>query len=82
MLIIEDDGLYPMSKTGSPIPAPSATAEENDTQYEVVPRRRADRRKQKKSVDSHREDERRQQDRRTSRPTLLSVDEIVMLRKR
>lgn len=71
-----------MPKIGSLIPAPSATVDENDTQYEVVQRRRADRRKQKNSGDSHREEERRQQDRRTSRPTLLSVDEIVRLRKR
>jgi len=36
----------------------------------------------KKQLDSVREDERRQSGRRrTSRPTLLSVDEIVILRK-
>tara|TARA_R110002050_G_scaffold269917_2_gene412685 strand:+ start:228553 stop:228828 length:276 start_codon:yes stop_codon:yes gene_type:complete len=76
---------------------------ENDTQYEVVPRRRSERRSKnsprskseftvendninvqkmnKKRVDFAREGERRQSGRRNSRPTLLSVDEIVVLRK-
>jgi hypothetical protein len=74
---------------------------DNDTQYEVVPRRHSDRRSENQSqdatpesvniklqkmdteqTDSLREGERRQSDRRTSRPTLLSVDEIAALRKK
>jgi len=74
-----------------------------DTHYEVVPRRRYDRRSTERQLDikselavkgnditvvdnKHaellREGERRQSDRRTSRPSLLSVDEIAKLRKK
>jgi hypothetical protein len=76
---------------------------ENDRQYEVVPRRRYDRRSTERQLDikselavkgnditvvdnKHadlvRKGERRQSDRRTSRPTILSVDEIATLRKK
>jgi hypothetical protein len=77
----------------------------NDTQYEVVPRRRFERRSandrqvikpelatenegmkvhkaDKRHAEFLREDERRQSARRSSRPTLLSVDEIATLRKK
>jgi hypothetical protein len=77
----------------------------NDTQYEVVPRRRFERRSvsdqqaikpelatENEDIKMHkvdkrqakflREDERRQSARRSSRPTLLSVDEIAKLRKK
>ena len=77
----------------------------NDAQYEVVPRRRFERRsvnerqvilpkyaaenedmnvqqRDKKHTDLLIEGERRQSVRRTSRPTLLSVDEIAKLRKK
>jgi hypothetical protein len=83
------------------IPNSKANLIDNDTHYEVVPRRRSDRRDGKPSeklasesdgikvqkmdteqADSLREGERRQFDRRTSRPTLLSVDEIATLRKK
>ena len=76
-----------------------------DTYYEVVPRRRSERRSanqpegikskfavedkdlevqklDKKHAELLREGERRQSDRRTSRPSLLSVDEIAILRKK
>ena len=88
-----------MSNTNTPIPESNLI--DNDTQYEVVPRRRADRRDGKQSqelapesdgikvqkIDTEQaglsnEGERRQADRRTSRPTLLSVDEIAILRKK
>lgn len=88
-----------MSKTN--IPNSTANLLDNDTRYEVVPRRRSDRRSENppkgsesegrdikvqkmdaKDVDLSNEDERRQSDRRTSRPTLLSVDEIAILRKK
>lgn len=78
---------------------------ESDRQYEVVARRRSDRRGMNQQLDSKpelavedneikvqkvdkkhaellREGERRQSDRRTSRPSLLSVDEIAILRKK
>jgi hypothetical protein len=77
----------------------------NDTQYEVVPRRRFERRAaselqavnpepatenkkmkvqklDRKHTNLLRADERRQSVRRTSRPTLLSVNEIAALRKK
>ena len=88
-----------MSNTNTSIPEFNLI--DNDTQYEVVPRRRADRRDGKQSqelasesdgikvqkIDTEQaglsnEGERRQSDRRTSRPTLLSVDEIAILRKK
>ncbi len=88
-----------MSNTNTSIPESNLI--DNDTQYEVVPRRRADRRDGKQSqelasesdgikvqkIDTEQaglsnEGERRQSDRRTSRPTLLSVDEIAILRKK
>lgn len=92
-----------MSNTTPPTSASSLIA--NDTRYEVVPRRRFERRSvndrqvikpelaaenedmqveksDKKNAAQLRIDERRQSDRRTSRPTLLSVDEITTLRKK
>jgi hypothetical protein len=90
-----------MSKTTPPKSNPNLI--ENDTQYEVVPRRRSERRSTEQQLDikselavednditvvdnKHadlvREGERRQSGRRTSRPTLLSVDEIEVLRKK
>jgi len=77
----------------------------NDKEYEVVPRRRFERRgvserypvnpeqdtenknmkvqkPDRKHTNLLTEDERRQSARRTSRPTLLSVDEIATLRKK
>ena len=80
---------------------PESNLIDNDTYYEVVPRRRSERRGEDQSqdvvsetddiklqkidlgqADFSRETERRQSDRRTSRPTLLSVDEIAELRKK
>jgi|GEM_PF-1698045 len=91
-----------MSKTSPPISESNLI--ENDTQYEVVPRRRYERRSTEQfnikseftvedndinvqKVDNKHlslvmEGERRQSGRRSSRPTLLSVNEIATLRKK
>ena len=90
-----------MTKTNTPKSEPNLI--DNDRQYEVVPRRRYDRRSTERQLDikselavkgnditvvdnKHadlvRKGERRQSDRRTSRPTILNVDEIAILRKK
>tara|TARA_R110001583_G_scaffold130834_1_gene282585 strand:- start:85891 stop:86169 length:279 start_codon:yes stop_codon:yes gene_type:complete len=92
-----------MSKANTPISESNLI--ENDTQYEVVPRRRSERRstgqpdikskfsavdndiKVQKVENTHidladKGEERRQSGRRSSKPTLLSVDEIAILRKK
>ncbi len=87
-----------MSTSSTPNPEPNLI--DDDTHYEVVPRRCSERRSGNQSQDLayettilnykkgiqgtliSREGERRQSDRRTSRPTLLSVDEIAVLRKK
>lgn len=92
-----------MSSKTPPTSAPNSIV--NDMQYEVVPRRRFERRGinspqgikpllvaenedmkmhnvDKKQADLLSADERRQSARRSSRPTLLSVDEIAKLRKK
>ena len=91
------------SKTNTPNSQPNLI--DIDTHYEVVPRRRSERRSanqpegikskfavedkdlevqklDKKHAELFRENERRQSDRRTSRPSILSVDEIAILRKK
>ncbi len=58
---------------------------ESDQQFELVPRRRFERRKNTIPSDKQHEatkfHERRQHERRSSRPALLSVEEIAGLRK-
>ena len=68
--------LYGMFRIDTPIPNPSST--DDDIQYNVVPRRRADRRSGNQSPDTKFEfvgiADRRQGDRRGSVPSLLSFD--------
>ena len=84
---------------------PESNLIDNDTYYEVVPRRRSERRSanqpegiksefvvkdedikvqqlDKKHAVLLRDEDRRQSERRSSRPSLLSVDEIAILRKK